>query len=139
MKIYEREVEFVNKFCAALKLSGNEAIDVVSLDKYMPILRNIVSETNMFTNKSGIDELHLLFMKDLEGKYSNMEYLLNHMDSVLEKDGESDCFKLIVDEENAEKTLSAGSYFPKHEMMDIASQIGPVIERQEEAVKVKAL
>lgn len=136
MKIYDREKQFFTNLLAALSIVGCKKVDICdnNLNKFMPLLRDKVNEEGMFNKKTDVDALYFLFMKDVDGYYSDMIYLMNNVKSIAlinEKDSSLD---LIMDEKTALKILEK-RFFSTDSMMSIASQMLPIIEKSEK-VKV---
>ena len=131
MKIYRREFDFVVCFCAALSLEGCPKVDFNSeaLNKVMPMIKNKIEEENMFNKEARIDTLHLLFMKDVDGRYSTLIRLMNSLISFIDQTDE-DCFTITCDEEDALRYLSNREY-PSDKMLDLAEQVIPMIKKNE--------
>lgn len=136
MTIYNRERKFVVNFLAALSLSGCKKVDIddEKLNRYMPLLKNKVTEEDMFNKRLEVDALYLLFMKDVNGYYRDIMHLINNVKSIALINEEDNSLDLFMDEKMANEILE-DQEFSRDSMISIAKQMLPVIKKSEK-VKV---
>lgn len=100
----------------------------------MPLLKNKVTEEDMFNKRLEVDALYLLFMKDVNGYYRDMMHLINNVKSIALINEEDNSLDLFMDEKMANEILE-DQEFSRDSMISIAKQMLPVIKKNEK-VKV---
>ena len=133
--IYKKQMIFVNKLLAAFSLIDCKSIDisVENVNKFMPFLKREVIDKKMV---NPVDELNLLFLKNIYDEYFDFYKILDYIDPVIAiKD--NDDLNLILNEVLAEFLLEEDeNNFKREKMLEIASRMQMLMEKKDDG-KVK--
>lgn len=133
--LYLREIIFVNKLLASLRLNGCHNVDISdeNIKIFMPNLKQMLDDMKMFQS---IDELRLLFSCDINEDYTDLSKIINEIDPLV-AEKENDELHIIMDSSVANTFLENDEYFSQEKMLELGKKMKPLMSKKEK-VKIYA-
>ncbi len=136
--LYLREIIFVNKLLASLRLNGCHNVDISDENikifmPNMPNLKQMLDDMKMFQS---IDELRLLFSCDINEDYIDLSRIINEIDPLV-AEKENDELHIIMDRSVANTFLENDEYFSQEKMLELGKKMKLLMSKKEK-VKIYA-